>query len=76
MFDIAQVNKANDAVSSDEYVVCLGYAGLVIKHLAATLPVQKWLGAARTRSVAIGFDAGDGIVLGSFTKKGWKLRTP
>jgi hypothetical protein len=69
-----QVNKANDAVSSYEYVLCLGYAGLVVIQLATTLPLSKWLGEKSSRALAIGFDAGSGILLGSFTKQGWRLK--
>lgn len=67
-----QLNTANSTVSSYEYVLCLGYAGLVVNHLAATLPLSKWLGEKSSRAVAIGFDSGVGILLGSLTKQGWK----
>jgi hypothetical protein len=71
-----RVNKAKDAVSSYQYVLCLGYAGLVLNQLATTLPLSKWLGEKSSRALAIGFDAGTGILLGSFTKQGWRPSTP
>jgi hypothetical protein len=71
-----QLNTVNNTVLSFEYVLCLGYAGLVVNHLAATLPFSKWLGNKSSRALAIGFDSGAGIVLGSFTKQGWKPSTP
>lgn len=71
--DIYQrIKSAKDAVSSYEYVLCFGYAGLVVSHLAATLPLNKWLGEKSSRALAIGFDSGGGMLLGSFTKQGWK----
>lgn len=70
--DIYQrVNKAKDSVSSYQYVLCLGYAGLVLNQLATTLPLSTWLGKESSRALAIGFDSGAGILLGSFTKQGW-----
>ncbi len=71
-----QLNTASDAVSSYEYVLCLGYAGLVVNHLAANLPLSKWLGEKSSRALAIGFDSGVGILPGSFTKQGWKPYPP
>lgn len=66
------VSKAKGFVSSyGEYVLCLGFAGLVAKHLAATIGARTWLGTSRSRSLAVGFDSGDGVLLGSVTKSGW-----
>lgn len=67
-----QLNRADETVSSYEYVLCLGYAGLVVTHLAETLSLSEWLGETSSRALAIGFDSGTGILLGSFTKQGWK----
>ena len=71
-----RVNKATDPVSSYQYVLCLGYAGLVLNQLATTLPLSKWLVKKSARALAIGFDSGAGILLGSFTKQGWRRNTP
>jgi hypothetical protein len=54
-----------------EYVLCLGFGGLIINTLADKIGTETWLGNSKTRAVAIGFDSGDGILLGSITKTGW-----
>ena len=67
-----KVDKAKGAVSEyGEYVLCLGFGGLIIKTLADRIGPEKWLGNSKERAVAIGFDSGDGILLGSITKTGW-----
>lgn len=48
-----RVNKAKDAVSRYGYVLCLGYAGLVVNQLATTLPLSKWLGENSSRALAL-----------------------
>ncbi len=66
-------NKAKGSVSEyGEYVLCLGFGGLIIKTLAERIAPETWLGNSRARAVAIGFDSGDGILLGSITKTGWQ----
>jgi hypothetical protein len=47
-----------------EYVLCLGYACLVVKYLCETVPPELLLGSRDKRTVAVGFDAGDGILIG------------
>ena len=66
------VAKKAGGASYGEYVLCLGYVGLVVKHLAIKFGPETWLGAARSRALAVGFDSGDGVLLGSVTKDGWK----
>ncbi len=69
-----KVDKAKGCVSEyGEYVLCLGFGGLIIKTLADTIPVETLLGNAKSRAIAVGFDSGDGILLGSITKNGWQL---
>jgi hypothetical protein len=48
----------------EEYVLCLGYACLVVKYLCETVPPELLLGSRDKRTVAVGFDAGDGILIG------------
>ena len=47
-----------------EYVLCLGYACLAVKHLCETVPPELLLGSRDTRAVAVGFDSGDEILIG------------
>ena len=66
-----KVGKAKGSVSEyGEYVLCLGFGGLIINTLANTIDAETWLGNSMARAVAIGFDSGDGILLGSITKTG------
>jgi hypothetical protein len=47
-----------------EYVLCLEYACLAVKHLCETIPQELLLGLNDKRAVAVGFDAGgDGILV-------------
>ena len=72
-----KVDKAKGSVSEyGEYVLCLGFGGLIIKTLANTIDVETWLGNLNSRAVAIGFDSGVGILMGSITKNGWQPITP
>src|SRR5215475_5033750 len=47
-----------------EYVLCLGYACLAVKHLCETIPSELLIGSRDTRAVAVGFDSGDEILIG------------
>ena len=47
-----------------EYVLCLGYACLAVKHLCETIPSELLFGSRGTRAVAVGFDSGDEILIG------------
>jgi hypothetical protein len=48
-----------------EYVLCLGYACLAVKHLCETVPTELLLGSRDTRGVTVGFDSGDEILIGN-----------
>ena len=61
-----------DVPSYGEYVLCLGYAGLTVKSLAQKAVTEVWLGSKKQRAVAVGFDSGDGFLLGEIRKTGWK----
>jgi hypothetical protein len=70
-----KVSTANGFVPSyGEYVLCLGYAGLIVKYLAATIKCELWLDSCATRALAVGFDSGDGMLVGSVTRRGWNPR--
>lgn len=70
------VNKVKGPVSEyGEYVLCLGFGGLIINTLADRISPEIWLGNSEARAVAIGFDSGDGILLGSIMKTGWHPNT-
>ncbi len=56
------VNK-NSVGEIGEYVLCLGYAALVVKTICGKLEKKLLLGDRASRAVVIGFDDGDYIVL-------------
>lgn len=59
-----------------EYPIGLGYAAFSIRHLFKTMPAPFFLDAVRSKElgIAVGFNDGDGIVLGSLTRKGFHDR--
>jgi hypothetical protein len=60
-----QVQAAGEAVATlGEYVLGLGYACLAVRTLCESLP-QLILGPAVWRGVAVGFDCGDAVILGT-----------
>jgi hypothetical protein len=52
-----------------EYVLCLGYACLAVKHLCEVVPPDLWLGSKDKRAIAVGFDSGDDILIGEISAK-------
>ena len=54
-----------------EYTLCLGYVCLVVADLVRYLDPPLLVGKATERTVAVGFDSGDQIFLGSLTSTGW-----
>jgi hypothetical protein len=53
-----------------EYVLCLGYGCLVAHHLCRRLDRKLILGSRKDRAVAVGFDEGDFVELGTFDATG------
>jgi hypothetical protein len=53
-------------------VLPLGYAGLAVTELCRTVDPGLLLGAAESRHVAVGWDSGDCIVLGTVRRDGWR----
>lgn len=69
----ATVSEGGEGIPTlGEYVVCLGYAAIAIKLLASELDSKLWLGTLKQRAVAVGFDSGDGMLLGYLTPDGWQ----
>jgi len=66
------VMSDEDEESLGEYTLCLGYVALVVAEMARSLKPELFLGKANKRVVAVGYDEGDGIVLGVFNKAGWE----
>jgi hypothetical protein len=56
----------NDA----EYPLCLAYTALAIRELLNTVNPRMVLTAVGTVGVAVGFDSGDFLLLGRYTRDG------
>jgi hypothetical protein len=56
----------NDA----EHALCLAYAALAVRWLAATLPADLLLSGARRRIIRVGFDSGDFLTIGTLSQDG------
>ena len=65
-----------DAGLLGEYTLCLGYVCLVVAEIARSLASDLFLGNAAARPVAVGFDDGDGLLLGNIGQTGWLAIAP
>ena len=54
-----------------EYLLLIGYAGLVLRDILPAVNPHLLLGSAASRVVAVGYDDGDFITLGEITGEGW-----
>jgi len=67
----SSIQSEPDAILLAEFMLCLGYACLVVPELFRNLPRALALGEAEQRLVITGFDEGDPILLGCVTRQGW-----
>jgi len=65
-----------DAELLGEYTLCLGYVCLVVMAMARSLEPRLFLSGAAPRRIAVGFDAGDGLLLGTVRQTGWSPADP
>ncbi len=54
-----------DNLSDGEYILCIGYASLVVRTICSSINPKLLFGERTTRSVAVGYDSGDFIILDS-----------
>ena len=59
-----------------EYVLCLGYVCLTVAELIRSLEPHLFLGSTKQRSVVVGFDDGDDLLLGTIGSNGLFLAAP
>jgi hypothetical protein len=59
----------NDA----EYPLCLAYGCLAVRDLIQIMDPKLFLGLSSTLGIAVGFDSGDFIPIGTLTKRGLTL---
>lgn len=63
--------NGRDGLGNDaEYPLCLGYTALVVRDLLNNLDPRIVLNSVGPVGVAVGFDSGDFIVLGRYTREG------
>lgn len=55
-----------------EYVLFLGYAGLMVGELGRRVPPSVWLGSASKRVLAVGWDEGDILEVGKIRPTGFE----
>lgn len=67
--------KSGGLENDAEYPLSLGYSLLVVAQLCREIAPEIWLGAAPSRAVAVGFDSGDNIWLGTLSPKDFVAAT-
>jgi hypothetical protein len=65
--------SAGDAAAFGDYALCLGYACLAVADICAAVDPAVLLGSTESRAVAVGFDEGDSILLGTIDSDGLHL---
>jgi len=65
LHNIYSAVAGTEAAGIGEYVLCLGYACMAIRKVCEEIDPSLLIGDRDTRAVAVGFDSGDFIVLGS-----------
>jgi len=68
---IHQAVQGSKVASFAEWVLCLGYASLVVQRMCQTIDPGLLLRRRASRAVAVGWDDGDWIVLGVMDQSGW-----
>ena len=56
-----------------EYVLCLGYTGLLLTNIFKNLDPELLIGESNERHIAVGFDSGDFILLGKVDASGFEI---
>jgi len=67
--------KSGGLQNDAEYPLSLGYSLLVITQLCGEIAPDIWLSSAPSRAVAVGFDSGDHIWLGTLWPNGFMAAT-
>jgi hypothetical protein len=52
-----------------EYILCLAYTAFSVRELAKRVDKKLWLGTAKQRGLAVGFDSGDAVLLEPLTSE-------
>lgn len=61
---IYQIVNGSPASGMGEYILCLGYTAFAVSELTKRVDKKLWLGKSKQRGLAVGFDSGDGVLLG------------
>jgi len=63
LHEIYRLVEESNALGDGEYILCLGYACLVVKAICNSLNPKLLFGELGKRAIAVGFDSGDFIIL-------------
>jgi hypothetical protein len=64
------VHEKNGPGGEAEYLLCLGYGAIAVRELLNRVDSRVVLDSVGTPGVAVGFDSGDFVLLGRFTRDG------
>lgn len=53
----------NNLLGDSEYILCLGYSSFVVHSICNSLDPKVLFGKLKSRTIAVGFDSGDYIIL-------------
>ena len=63
--------KRKNCLGNDaEYPLCLGFGTFAVRHLLACVEPTLILGKSKSIGIAVGFDSGDFVLLGEFSRHG------
>ena len=69
--DLYQIAYRRGGLGNDaEYPLCLGYGGFVIRDLLRGIRPETMLAESISLGVAVGFDSGDFVLVGTLTRRG------
>jgi hypothetical protein len=63
LHEIYHLLEEHHMLGDAEYILCLGYAGLVVHSVCKSTDTKLLFGERSSRAIAVGFDSGDYIVL-------------
>lgn len=66
---IFQTVNGSPVSAMGEYTLCLGYTAFAARELAKRVDKDLLLGKSKQRGLAVGFDSGDGVLLGAVSRK-------
>lgn len=63
LHEIFRILEENNMLGDAEYILCLGYACFAVHAICNSIHAKMLLGERGSRTIAVGFDSGDYIIL-------------